>query len=100
MKHTIVEGTTEPQDFALLDDGAALVGTGFDLGIDFRETSDELDDVVVAWLNQATGTVRVTGLEGLPTGKYHVRFTLTDGAGKVGYVPNGVGADEWSVVRV
>lgn len=100
MKHVIVEGTTEPQDFALLSDQVALVGTGLTLGIDFRETSDELDDVVVAWLDQAAGTVRVTGLEGLPTGNYHVRFTLTDGGGTVGYAPNGSAADEWRVVRV
>lgn len=106
MKHTIVFGTTEPQDFALLDDGEALVGTGFDIGIEFRETGlseeqlAEVAEVSVAWLDQAAGTVRVTNFEDLPIGTYYVRFTLTDSGGKVGYAPNEAGADEWRVVRV
>lgn len=100
MTHTIVEGTEEPQDFQLLDDGVALVGTGLTLGIEFRETTAGVEDVSVAWLDQATGTVRASGIENLARGTYHVRFTLTDSGGNVGYAPNGVGSDEWRVVRV
>ena len=101
MTHVIVVGTSEPQDFQLQDNGANLVGTGLTIALEFRETSDELDDVLVAWLDQAAGTVRVTGTEGLIRGTYHVRFKLTDLGGKVGYVPNlQKPSDEWLVVRV
>jgi sugar (pentulose or hexulose) kinase len=106
MQHIIVLGTSEPQDFQILDDGAALVGTGFDVGLEVRATgltTEQLtafNALVVTWLSQAAGTVRVTGIEDLPLGTYYPRYTLTDSGGNVGYAPNGSGADEWRVVRV
>ena len=54
----------------------------------------------VAWLDQATGTVRVTGVDLLPPGSYSVRYQLMDGIGNVGYAPNGDTADDWDVVQV
>lgn len=84
MTHTIVVGTTEPQDFALFDDAEALVGTSWDVGLEFRET---VSGPAVAWISAAAGTARVTGLDGLTAGIYHFRFTLTDGV-EVAYVPS------------
>lgn len=98
--HVIVYGTSEPQDFALLDDGAALDGSSLTLGLEAR-TGEDITGVSAAWISAAAGTVRVTGVENLALGRYHVRFTLTDGSGKKGYCPNlSVPADEWHVVRV
>lgn len=105
-KYTLVLGTSEPQDVQLEDDGAALVGTGFDVALDFREQGlssaqlAALAGVSVAWLDQAAGTVRLSGMEDLPLGTYYLRYTLTDGGSNVGYVPNGAIADEWRVVPV
>lgn len=103
--YRIVEGTSEPQDFQLEDDGAALDGTGFDVDVVVYQngtlvTTNAPD---VDWLSQGDGTVRVTGIEALGSGEYHVRYTLTDGANKVGFVPGGpnvMGADIWIIVPV
>jgi hypothetical protein len=98
MQHTMVYGTTEPQDFQLYDDGDVLVGTGFTLEIEFREPNVS---ATVEWLAQATGQVRVTDMIGMSEGKtYHFRFKLTDQNDKIGYCPNTHAADEWFVVRV
>lgn len=105
MKYTIPFGTSEPQDFALKDDGEALDGSGFTLALEIKKHVTGGTEVVtgppaVAWLNQSGGTVRVTGVEGLALGSYLVRYKLTDGLGKVGYAPNGEKADLWHVVAV
>jgi len=105
-KHVIPVGTSEPQDFALTDDGEALVGTGLDVALEIHAwdgttMTEVLEDVpTVAWLNQAGGTVRVTGVENLAIGNYFVRFSLTNVADDIGYVPNGAKADLWSVVAI
>jgi hypothetical protein len=89
MTHNLVVGTSEPQDFQLTDDGENLVGTGFDVAIAFAEdASVDADDVTVDWLSQADGTVRMTDTEDLPVGSHKFRWTLTDGGGKVGFIPN------------
>jgi hypothetical protein len=103
MTHTIPYGTSEPQDFQLNDDGEPLVGTGIDVELEIARSGG--GDVgspapVVAWLSQATGTVRVTGVEVLEVGSYRVRYKLTDSSDNVGYCPNGEAADDWDVVRV
>jgi hypothetical protein len=101
MKHTMVVGTTEPQDFELLESGAALDGTGWDVEIEFRESIAGVEAVTVAWLDQSAGTVRVTGAENLTARTYHFRFKLTDGSDDFGYVPNlDTAPNEWRVVRV
>lgn len=105
MTHTIPLGTTEPQDFALENDGVAIVGTGFTLGLQIVKRVGSADVAVVspptvAWLNQSGGTVRVTGAGALVVGSYLARFTLTDGGGKIGFVPNSDKADLWKVVAV
>lgn len=97
MTYTIVEGTTEPQDVQLQNDGAALSGTGLTVGLDWRETV--LGTPAVAWLSQAAGTVRITGLDQMTVGTYHLRFTLTDASNKVGYCPNVAKPDVWNVVK-
>jgi hypothetical protein len=97
MMHEMVLGTSEPQDFQLLTDMQPLNGTGLTVGIQFRETG--VTGVSVAWLDQAAGTVRVTGAENLERRTYHVRFTLTDGNGKLGYAPGPSDAFDWVVTR-
>jgi hypothetical protein len=101
--YRIVEGTSEPQDFQLLDDGVALVGTGLTLGLKvyLNGTLVTTSAPTVAWLSQAAGTVRVSGIDGLSSGEYHVRYTLTDSGGKIGFVPGGptiTEADRWIIV--
>jgi hypothetical protein len=101
--YRIVEGTSEPQDFELQDDGAALDGTGFTIALKLYSNGTLVTTTppTAAWLVQASGTVRVTGCEALPTGEYRARYTLTDGSNKVGFVPGGpniIEADRWIIV--
>jgi hypothetical protein len=100
-------GTSEPYDLELRDRGQAIVGTGFTVALDIKrkvnaagETEAVSSPPTVAWLNQTAGTVRVLGLGSLPVATYLVRFSLTDGANKVGYCPNGPNADVWRVVPI
>lgn len=104
MTHVIVIGTSEPQDFQLIDRGNAVAGAGIVPSI---EASHKIGDVTtpvsglaVAWLDAAAGKVRVTGVEALDVGTYLVRFKLTDSGGEVGFAPNGARADVWRVVAV
>lgn len=88
MTHVMWEGTSEPQDLQLLTNGEPLDGTQWDVTIEFEPPVDDWeDDVSVAWLDQAAGTVRVTGTENMPIGRHHFRFALTDVVAKIGYVP-------------
>lgn len=96
-------GTTEPADLQLTDDGENLVGTGLTLGLEIEKYVNGAMVAIdtpptVAWLSAAAGTVRVTDLDNLDEGNYYVRFSLDNGAGSVGYVPNGKSADLWQVV--
>jgi hypothetical protein len=105
MKYTIPLGTSEPQDFALKDDGASFDASGYTLALEIARkiaggTEAVTSPPTVAWLNQTGSTVRVSGVERLTLGSYFVRFKLTDGGGKVGFVPNGEKADLWHVVAV
>jgi len=104
VSHYIPLGTSEPQDFLLRNNGQAIDGTGFTIGIEVSKLADGVitpqSAPTVAWLSQSAGTVRVTGLESFALGNYLVRFKLTDGGGKVGYVPNGKTADLWVVVPI
>lgn len=98
MQHTMVYGTTEPQDFELFSDGEALVGTGLTPTIEFREAGVS---ATVAWLDQAAGTIRITNMTGMSANsKYHFRIRLTDVSLNFGYCPNGYAPDEWAVVSV
>ena len=99
MLHTMVLGTTESQDFQLLDDGENLVGTGLTVTIEFRESGVS---ATAAWLSQATGTVRVTAVTGMATAgrMYHFRFKLVDSGSKVAYCPNAHSPDEWFIARL
>ena len=98
MTHQMVVGTSEPQDFQLLDDGVALVGTGFDVAIVFRRPPGGTP--TVEWLNQAVGTVRVSGVDEMTVGSHYFRFHLTDSGGGDGYVPNLDPANLWMVSPV
>lgn len=102
MTQIIPLGTSEPLDFGLRDNGAAINGTGWDVALEIarRDGAAIATPPTVAWLSQAAGTVRVIGTEALTLGSYHVRFQLTDSASKVGYCPNGLTPDLWVVVPV
>lgn len=99
MTHTMVVGTTEAQDFQLLNDGVALNGTGLTVSIEWRDP-EPASLPTVAWLSAAAGTVRVTGTGSMPVGRYPFRFKLVDGSSLIGYAPNSAGADVWRVVAV
>lgn len=100
MTHTMVVGTTEPQDLRILEDLAVHDFTGITLGIDWRGT-DPAGPPTVAWLSQSAGTVRVTDTGSMTVGKYMFRFTLTDSGGKLGFAPNlEANPNTWLVVRV
>lgn len=110
MMQPIVEGTSEPYDVQLYDDGEPFVGTGFFITLVIVHSSgavvgsfDALPPVA-AWLSQADGTVRITGTETLTVGEYAVRFRVTDALETVGYFPRegAVGAvwETWEVVSV
>lgn len=102
MQHTMVAGTTEPQDFQLYSQVpgqaiAALVGTGLTVTMQFLDSGVS---ATVAWLVQASGTVRVTDVTGVQPGQtYRFRFKLVDGSSKVAYSPNGKYPDELFVTR-
>lgn len=103
--HYIPVGTSEPQDFALVNEGAAILGAGITVELEIAQRVNGADVAVVdppavTWLNESAGTVRVTGTEGLELGTYLVRFKLTDTAGEVGFVPNRLRALIWQVVPV
>lgn len=105
MTHVIPHGTTEPQDFQLQDDGVALVGTGYDVGLSIhKRVNGQMVAVAnpptVAWLSQAAGTVQVSNVDRLAVDVYFVRYSLTDALGNVGYVPNTEKADVWKVIKV
>lgn len=103
-RYVIPLGTSEPQDFELRNNGVAINGTGYAIGIEVARFADGAVIGVpapsIAWLVQAAGTVRVTGVEAFVAGNYLVRFRLTDGSSKIAYVPNGEHADLWLVVPV
>lgn len=101
----IVVGSTEPVDVQLRADGAAQVGTGLDVTLEIARYENGIESAValpptIAWLDQATGTVRVTDVDRLVVGHYAVRYRLTNSAGKFGRCPNDESADYWKVVGV
>jgi hypothetical protein len=105
LRHVIVVGTTEPQEFALVDRGVAINGLGLDIALEIYRvvgvaTLLEEDAPTVTWLDTDAGTVSVDGVENLEVGSYYVRYRLTDGDANVGFCPNGKKADLWIVVPV
>ena len=105
IRHIIPEGTTEPQDFQLQADGSDLDATGLTLGIKINDRDGTAVTLAgtIGYLVQADGTVRVQlGSADLPLDKsaYRVRFSITDGAGKVAFIPNGKDPDIWQIVPV
>ena len=105
--HIIPEGTTEPQDFQLLADKINLLDPSLDLTLGLK--IDDKNGLAVtlvgtfAYLDQADGTVRVllhpTDLP-LNLSPYTVRWTITDSAGRIAFIPNGVSADRWQIIAV
>ena len=102
MMTPLPEGTSDPYDCALLESGLPLNGTGFSVALVLRYQGETIGSpgLTVAWLDQAGGTVRITGAEILPVGEYTLRFRLEDTGGQIGYVPNGGTGETWDVVPV
>jgi len=108
-RYTFPQGTTEALDIQLYRratpdaDRVPLVGTGLTLGYVLVDSSGAAVTLAgtVAWLDQAAGTVRVLlDAADLPEAGsiYRMRFTITDGLGRLAYNPNGRSPDEWHVV--
>lgn len=91
--HFIVKGTSAPQRFQVLAADENFDNTGITIDIETRPAAN----VSVAWESANSGVAVVTGCENLRTGKYQVRFALTDVDDKVIYVPNEPAADIWTV---
>lgn len=97
MKYTI-QGATEPHDFQILEDEQPFDGTGYTVRAVF--SSDEVNAVVTAaWLEQATGKVRLTGVGNMPAGQYKFRLKVIAGNGTWSYVPSEGLHDWWRVRR-
>lgn len=92
----VPQGVSEARDFQLLDAQTPLPGTGFDIDILWATDPCPLEAV---WLDQAAGTVRVTGMGALALGTYQFRFRLTGAGPVVGYVPNGACPDQLIVIN-
>jgi hypothetical protein len=100
--HEMVVGTTEPQDFALENDEAAIDGTGLtpDIHIEDALTGEAVAGLSVTWLDQEGGTVRVDGADTLAVGRYKVRFSVDNGAGSLGWFPRDGQPMVWKVVEL
>jgi hypothetical protein len=101
----IVVGTSAPRFYQLTNDGGTLIGTGFTVALSISKLVDGAPTAIesapsVEWLDQAAGTVRVSGLEVLTLGNYLVRYKLTDLDDEIDYCPNDGPADIWRVVPV
>lgn len=100
-KYVTQAGATKAIEAQLLEDNAERDWSGIDIDIEFNEdVTEDVSGVAVAWLNQATGTYRITGAGGLAPGSYGYRLKLTSGGPEIGYGPNGVERDTIRVVAV
>jgi hypothetical protein len=105
VQHAIPVGTNEPQDFLLKNSGVPFDGSGCTIALEIKLYFNNTTTVVasppsIAWLDQAGGKVRVTGVAALAIGNYLVRYKVTDAFGNIGYFPNGDKADLWRVVPI
>lgn len=86
-------GTSAAQDFQLREGDPGSVGNLDGAGLTVALVITRKDGVAIAtppiidWLDQAGGTVRVTGVEELPVGNYYVRYKLTDTSSKSRFIP-------------
>lgn len=100
LEHIMVVGTTEPQDFVLINAGVAFNLTGMQsVEIDWRGTDPD-GAFNVAILDAPAGQVRVTGTGVMEIGDYPFRFKVADAGGKIGFIPNKFGPCIWRVVAV
>jgi hypothetical protein len=102
LRYRMVQGTSDPHDFRLLEEGAAFTDgelDGVTIAMEWRTAPD--DPPTVDWLDRDAGTVRVTDTEDMAVGLYRFRWKLTDAGGIVSYVPNeDLESNEWRVMRV
>lgn len=95
MKTYVPAGVSEARDFQLSDANGPIVGTGLAVDVLWATNPCPLS---AAWIDEAAGTVRVTGLNALAIGTYLFRFRLTGAGPVVGYVPDGACPDKLIVV--
>lgn len=105
VQFAIPVGSSEPADFQLKDQGLPFDGSGCTIALEIKlyfngTTSAVASPPSIAWLDQAGGKVRVTGVAALAIGNYLVRYKVTDAFGNIGYFPNGDKADLWRVVPI
>lgn len=99
--YNLVEGQTDPIDCILKADGVALNLTGITVAILAYDRGNTLLALTgtVSVPSAATGQVRFspTSTDLLNTNSpMKVRWKLTDGAGKIRFIPN-ADADKWTV---
>lgn len=102
-KYDIVDGTTAVIQFQLLEEGAAinLTGVTVSLLLSDRTGTTVTSPGTVVITDAATGKVQLTPT-GTTTfvadnGPYYARWKLTDGGGKISYVPTAL-RDVWNIV--
>lgn len=103
MAESLVEGWTGPLDFTLTANGVAIDGTGASVALVLASRNGGIVPMAgkVAWLVQASGTVRVQPAAAdlkADQSPYDARFKVTDSGGKVTFYPNGP-PDVWTVRR-
>lgn len=101
-EHPIPVGTSEPQDFEVLDRNEPVNGTGWTVTLEVARADGGtiVTPPAATVLTANPLRVRVTGTEALALGRHYARFKLTDGGGGVGYAPNRVFPMVWRVVPI
>lgn len=99
----IVAGTTADLNFQLLDAGSPinLLGTTVTLLLSDRTGTTVASPGTVSVVDSTTGKVKLAPTDVnvfvSANGPYTARWKLTDGTGKISYVPTGP-RDIWSIV--
>ena len=102
---TIVEGTTSDLRFQLLQDGLPIDLTGVTVALLLadRTGAPVSSPGTISMVDESEGKVQLvpssTGVFVASKGPYHARWELTDGSGKVSYVPSSA-RDVWNIVGV
>lgn len=102
MKYDIVEGTSSNLQFQLLENGVAINLTGITvtLLLEDRVGTTVTSPGTVTTVDATTGKVQLaptgTSVFVASSGPYYARWKLTDGSGKVAYVPTS-NRDIWNI---
>ena len=102
MTYDIVEGTTNPLQFQLLEVGVPITLIGITVTIVAEDRTGATVSIgTITVIDAVNGIVQLTPTNGTvfvpSTGPYLVRWQLTDGSGNVSYVPTS-NRDIWNIV--